>query len=206
MGHTGTREDPTSHFVRRELAYCDWELKGCMRIGWYGPTLNTVRDQWRQRAMEEGDIAVKEISNMTGSLRSVYFVGCAALLEVWLSLLLKISPRSANQLRCDRLPFSRKLRRLIALQGLARVRERRERTVGIWREVWLGYGRRHTSIPKDTYHFPCRRPAHPRTSPTTRLPGDGGWQRRNRSHGAPPLLQKVAAVRQTALSPSARYT
>jgi len=116
------------------------------------------------------------------------------------------SPRSANQLRCDRLPFSRKLRRLIALQGLARVRELREGTVGIWREVWLGYGRRHTSIPKDTYHFPCRRPAHPRTSPTTRLPGDGGWQRRNRSHGAPPLLQNVAAVRQTALSPSARYT
>ncbi len=89
MWHTGTREDPTSHFVR-ELACCDWELKVCMRIGWYGPTLNTVRDQWRQRAMEEGGIAVKEISNTTGSLCSVYFVGCAGLLEVWLSLLLKI--------------------------------------------------------------------------------------------------------------------
>jgi len=128
--------------------------------------------------------------------------------EAGLSLLLQNgnSPRSANQLRCDRLPFSRQLRRLITLQGLARVRER-EATVGsLAQRTPLGYEGRHTSILKDTYHFPCRRRAHHRTSPTTRLPGDGGRQRRDRSHGALPLLQRVAAVRQIAPSPSGCHT
>lgn len=99
------------------------------------------------------------------------------------------SPRSANQSPCDRLPFSRQLRRLIALQGLARLRELREATVGIWRKEHRYDTRGGTrASQKDTYHFPCRRRAHYRTSPTTRLPGDGGRQRRNRSHGAPPTV------------------
>jgi len=69
----------------------------------------------RGRYHGEGDIQ----HDRKYSLRSVHFMGCVGISGSLAVASTGNSPRSANQLRCDRLPFSRQLRRLIALQGFS---------------------------------------------------------------------------------------
>ena len=124
------------------------------------------------------------------------------------------SPRSANHFRCDRLPFSRQLRRFICSTELSQgVKSfgKRHGILGYGREehrfVWLQYRMEAHDHPK---RIPITFPLPPRTTPPSladdnapMMEGGGGV---NRLRGAQVLLQRVVAVQQKAQYPSAPHT